>query len=463
MPTTVPVSKAEKFSLESDKKAFDTELRRKINFNIGKYDAAVSQGLALFKDHELARERASSIKADVVANLDKYLIEFEKNFTANGGKIIWANDDKEALKAIFDIIREKKAKTIVKSKTMTSEEIELNEHLEKAGIDVVETDLGEYIVQLRHEKPYHIVTPAMHLSKKDISELFHKKLNMPLTDDAQVLTLKAREILREKYLKAEIGITGGNFLIADIGGIAVTENEGNARMSTAFPKTHIAIVGIEKILPSINDMDLFWSMLSTSGTGQQVTVYNTIFTGPRKKTEKDGPDEMYLILLDNGRSKLLADAEKRQSLQCIRCGACLNTCPVYKNIGGHTYNSTYSGPIGSIITPHYKGMEQFKHLSFASSLCGSCTSVCPVKIDIHNILLLNRKESVESGLFDKYEKIGFDMWKAAMKSRTLMDLPTAGMKNFILRYLFKNSWAKRRELPKVAKKSFKQLWEERNK
>jgi L-lactate dehydrogenase complex protein LldF len=463
MPTVTPISVSEKFALESDKKAFDSELRRKINFNIGKYDAAVTHGLSLFQDHELARARASHIKADVVANLDKYLVEFEKNFTANGGKIIWANDDKDALKAIFDIIRDKKARTIVKSKTMTSEEIELNEHLEKAGVDVVETDLGEYIVQLRHEKPYHIVTPAMHLSKKDISELFHKKLNMPLTDDAQLLTLKAREILREKYLKAEIGITGGNFLIADIGGIAVTENEGNARMSTAFPKTHIAIVGIEKILPSINDMDLFWSMLSTSGTGQQVMVYNTIFTGPKKKTEKDGPDEMYLILLDNGRSKLLADAEKRQALQCIRCGACLNTCPVYKNIGGHTYNSTYSGPIGSIITPHFKGMEQFKHLSFASSLCGSCTSVCPVKIDIHNILLLNRKESVESGLFDKYEKIGFDMWKAAMKSRTLMDLPTAGMKNFMLRYLFKNSWEKRRSLPQIAKKSFKQLWEERGK
>lgn len=458
---TIPF--VDKFMEESDRKAFDAEHRRKVNFNISKYNTAVAQGLTLFSDHELARERASYIKANTIENLDKYLVQFEENFTRNGGKVIWANDEKEALKAIFDIIRIKNCKSIVKSKTMTSEEIELNEHLEQAGIEVVETDLGEYIVQLRNEKPYHIVTPAMHLSKKDVSELFHEKLGTPLTEDAQLLTLKARDVLREKYLKAEIGITGGNFLIADIGGIAVTENEGNARMSTTFPKTHIAIVGIEKMLPSINDLDLFWSTLATSGTGQQVTVYNSIFTGPRKKNEKDGPEEMYVILLDNGRSKLLGDVEKRQSLQCIRCGACLNTCPVYKNVGGHTYNSTYMGPIGSIITPHYNGMENFKHLSFASSLCGSCTSVCPVKIDIHNLLLLNRKESVEKGLFNKYEKIGFDLWKAAMKSRSLMDMPTAGMKNFMLRYLFKDSWAKRREMPLVAKKSFGQLWKERQK
>ncbi|MBC5775853.1 iron-sulfur cluster-binding protein [Pontibacter sp. KCTC 32443] len=455
------MSKLKQFLLDAETKSFDPNHRATIRFNIGKYNAAVQRGLTQYSDHELARERASYIKTNTIKDLDKYLMEFEANFTARGGKVIWARDAQEALKEIGEIMKRKRARSVVKSKSMITEEIHMNEFLEKNGVEVVETDLGEYIVQLAEQRPYHIVTPAMHMSKKDIAELFVRKLNIAPTDDAQELVSVARRLLRDKYTSAEIGITGGNFLLADVGGVAVTENEGNARLSTTFPKTHIAIVGIEKMLPSIMDLDLFWPLLSTSGTGQNVTVYNTIFTGPRQPHEKDGPEEMYVVLLDNGRTELLAQPEKREALNCIRCGACLNICPVYKNIGGHTYESTYSGPIGSVLTPHFSGMAENKHLSFASSLCGACTSVCPVKINIHNLLLLNRKQSVDMGLADKQEKTAFKFWLKAMKSRKLMNLAPSGIKNYVVKYILKDTWSKRREPMKIAPKSFNQLWKER--
>jgi L-lactate dehydrogenase complex protein LldF len=455
------MSKLKQFLQDAETKAFDLGHRSTIKFNIGKYNAAVQRGLTQYSDHELARERASYIKTNTINNLDKYLMEFEANFTARGGKVIWARNTEEALKEIGQIMKRKRARSVVKSKSMTTEEIHLNNYLEKNGIETVETDLGEYIVQLAEQRPYHIVTPAMHMSKKDIADLFVRKLNIAPTDNAEELVGVARRLLRDKYTSAEVGITGGNFLLADIGGVAVTENEGNGRLSTAFPKTHIAIVGIEKMLPSVMDLDLFWPLLSTSGTGQQVTIYNTIFTGPRQPNEKDGPEEMYVILLDNGRTDLLALPEKREALNCIRCGACLNVCPVYKNIGGHTYESTYSGPIGSVITPHYNGMAENKHLSFASSLCGACTSVCPVKINIHNLLLLNRRQSVEQGLAEKNERTTFKLWVKAMKSRRLLNMAPAGVKNFVLKQVLKDTWSKRREPVKVAPKSFNQLWKER--
>ena len=459
---SITMSNAEEFLKKSDLKAFDITHRKTINHNIGKYDAAVKNGASQFSDHELGRKRASYIKTQVMENLDKYLIDFESNFTKNGGKVIWASNVQEAQEAIMQIFKRKNAKSTVKAKSMTTEEIHLNDFLQANGVETIETDLGEYIVQLAGQKPYHIVTPAMHMSQKDVSKLFVEKLNIPYTDDAQELTLTARRLLREKYLTANIGISGANFLIADIGGIAITENEGNGRLSTTFPKTHIAIVGIEKLIPRMEDLGLFWPMLAHSGTGQQVTVYNTILTGPRKPEETDGPEEMYVVLLDNGRSDLLADIEKRQALNCIRCGACLNICPVYKNIGGHTYESTYSGPIGSIITPHFNGMKEFKHLSYASSLCGACTTVCPVKIDIHNLLLLNRKQSVMENLPSKGEKIGFSIWTMAMKNRKLMNFGGSWMKNLVINFLFKETWGKRRKNPVLAPRSFNQLWKESN-
>jgi L-lactate dehydrogenase complex protein LldF len=397
----------EQFLAKSTIKAADREHRRKINFNIGKYNAVVPKGKQQFMDLELARERAKNAKWKAIATLDKQLELFEATITRRGAKVIWAEDAQQALDAIGRICREKKCKTLVKSKSMVTEEIHLNDYLQSIGVNSVETDLGEYIQQLDGEAPYHIVTPAMHKSKEDVAKLFAEKLGTDPKATPEQLTLKAREILREKYVQAEIGVTGANFIVSDVGGIAVTENEGNARLSCAWPDTHIVIAGIEKVIPSINDLGLFWPLLATFGTGQQVTVYNSLVTGPRQPGESDGPTDMYVILLDNGRTNILADERQRESLYCIRCGACLNACPIYKNIGGHAYGVTYSGPIGSVITPHLQGMDEYKHLSFASSLCGNCTEVCAVKINLHELLLENRYESVRAGKTELLEKIAW--------------------------------------------------------
>jgi L-lactate dehydrogenase complex protein LldF len=454
---------AEDFIASAEVKAFDLKHRSIINYNIGKYDAAVARGLTRLTNLENAKRKAHVVKWKVMENLDKLLPEFEANFQRRGGKVIWANDAEEAQKEILNIIEKAGAKTVVKSKSMVTEEIHLNDFLTKNNIESLETDLGEYIVQLLGQKPYHIVTPAMHLSKEDIAKLFNERFGTPIDATPEQLTLKARELLRAKYVHADIGITGANFLIADSGSIAITENEGNARLCTTFPKIHIAIVGIEKMIPSIADLDLFWPLLSTHGTGQNLTVYNSILSGPRQTHETDGPEEMYVILLDNGRTNLLAQKDQRQALYCIRCGACLNACPVYKNIGGHTYETTYSGPIGSIITPHMKGMEEFKHLSYASSLCGKCSEVCPVKIDLHKLLLLNRRDAVKSNLSPIKEKWGWAIWKKGMLSRKITDYFGGSTKNFFLKFLFKHTWGHLREMPEVAQKSFSQQWQEKNK
>jgi len=376
---------AASFIAKSTIKAADLEHRRKINFNISKYNAVVPIGKSQFTDVNITRERAKNIKWEAIENLDKYLLEFEQKITARGATVIWANDTAEAQEAIGKICKERNCKTLVKSKSMVTEEIHLNDFLEASGIESVETDLGEYIQQLDGEPPYHIVTPAMHKSKEDVAKLFANKLGTKPDLTPEELTQVARIKLREKYTEAQVGVTGANFLIADVGGIAITENEGNGRLSCAWPKTHIAVVGIEKMIPSMHDLPLFWPLLATYGTGQKVTVYNSILTGPKQAGESDGPEEMFVILLDNGRTNLLANPTAREALYCIRCGACLNACPVYKNIGGHSYETTYSGPIGKVITPYLSGVDEYKHLSNASSLCGNCTEVCPMRINLHEL------------------------------------------------------------------------------
>lgn len=451
---------AEKFLIDAEKKVFDPEHRRKLSFNIGQYDKKVVEGKKQYANLELARERAAALKTKAIENLDKYLIEFEANFIKRGGKVIWARDAKEAQEEIIKVLRRFHTKTVVKSKSMVTEEIHINDALEKEGMESLETDLGEFIVQMRKETPYHIVTPAMHLSKEDVAKTFHEEKGTPLDYTPQQITAWVRKFLREKYVAAEAGITGGNFLIADIGGVALTENEGNAWLSMAFPKVHIAIVGIEKIIPSLNDMELFWSLLATYGTGQNVTVYNSILTGPRQAGETDGPEEMYVVLLDNGRTNVLEQPEQHRSLQCIRCGACLNACPIYNGVGGHSYASPYSGPIGAVLTPQLWGMKEYKHLSYSSSLCGRCTEVCPVKIDLHNLLLYNRRDAVKEKLSTSAKNLTWIFWKKAMMKRSAMEKGGAKLKNFIISRFFKKSWGNRRELPKVAPKSFNQIWRE---
>ena len=449
---------SEQFLIDAEDRVFNKEHRRKLAFNILQYDKKVVDGKLQYDDFETARQRAAMLKWKVMENLDKYLTEFESNFSKRGGKVIWAQDADEAISEMMRIMKHAKAKTVVKAKSMTTEEIHVNEALTAENIESLETDLGEFIVQLRNESPYHIVTPAMHLSKEDVAKTFNEKFKLPLTSTPKEITAFVREKLREKYQIADVGITGANFLIADSGSVCVTENEGNALMSIAFPKIQIAIVGIEKIIPTLTDLDLFWPLLATHGTGQNITVYNSISTGPRQDGELDGPDEMYVILLDNGRTQLLAQQEQRQALSCIRCGACLNGCPIYKGVGGHAYGSTYSGPIGSIITPHFKGMEEFKHLSYASSLCGKCTEVCPVKIDLHKLLLYNRRDSVEQKLNPFSEKFIFTIWKKAMLNRSLMNGGGSRIKNFFLRNFFRSKWGERRELPQGAPKASNEMW-----
>jgi L-lactate dehydrogenase complex protein LldF len=422
----------------------------------------VPKGKEQFTDVHLARERAKNIKWRAIETLDQQLEEFELNFTKRGGKVIWAETIEQAQAEILKICKEKNCKTLVKSKSMVTEEIHLNDFLEKNNIESIETDLGEYIQQLDGEAPYHIVTPAMHKSKEDVAKLFAEKLGTPANLTPEELTLVARQKLREKYVQAEVGVTGANFIISDIGGIAVTENEGNARLSCAWPKTHIAIVGIEKMIPSITDLALFWPLLSTFGTGQKITVYNTIINGPRQKNEPDGPDEMYVILLDNGRTNILANPKTRESLYCIRCGACLNACPVYKNIGGHAYGATYSGPIGSVITPHLSGMDEFKHLSYASSLCGNCTEVCAVKINLHELLLENRQEAVGQGMVSYGEKFAWKMWRMASLSRSMMNMGSGSMKNWVVNKVAKG-WNRHHSHLDFSKKTFNQLWKEQYK
>jgi L-lactate dehydrogenase complex protein LldF len=449
------------FMAKSTVKAADLEHRRKVNFNIGKYNATVPFGKEQFSDVHLARERAKNIKWRALEMLDQHLEEFEANLTKRGGKVIWAENAQQALDAVMEICKEKQCKTIVKSKSMVTEEIHLNDFLEKHHIESVETDLGEYIQQLDNEPPYHIVTPAMHKSAEDIAKLFAEKLHSAPNLTAEQLTLVARDKLREKYIQAEVGITGANFILADIGGIAVSENEGNARLSNAFPQTHIVITGIEKVIPSVNDLALFWPLLATYGTGQQITSYNTIISGPRQPGEPDGPDEMYVILLDNGRTNILANERTRESLYCIRCGACLNACPVYKNIGGHAYESTYSGPIGAVITPQLQEMGEWKHLSYASSLCGNCTEVCAVKINLHELLLENRHEAVKEGSAHWGEKVAWKVWKQASLHRTMMNLGNQKMKNWMVNKVFKG-WTQRRADLNFSTKTFNEMWRDKH-
>lgn len=450
---------ASSFIAKSNIKAGDLEHRKKINFNIGKYNAVVPVGKTQFSDVMLAREKAKQTKWKAIEHLDKYLEQFEIEITKRGAKVLWAEDAKQALEHVGRICKEKNCKTLVKSKSMVTEEIHLNHYLEKNGIESVETDLGEYIQQLDGEAPYHIVTPAMHKSKEDVAKLFAEKLGTDINLTPEQLTLVAREKLREKYVQAEVGVTGANFIISDIGGIAITENEGNGRLSCAWPKTHIVISGIEKVLPSLNDLALFWPLLSTFGTGQKVTVYNTVIAGPKQPNETDGPEEMYVILLDNGRTNLLANAAAREALYCIRCGACLNACPVYKNIGGHTYDTTYSGPIGAVITPHLRDMDEFKHLSYASSLCGNCTEVCAVRINLHELLLENRRESVVIGSAGIAERIAWKVWKKASLSRKMMNMSNGKTKNWIVNKVFKG-WTQHRSDLNFSQKTFNQMWED---
>ena len=445
------------FIKDSEKIAFNKRHRATIKFNISKYDAAVDRGRKRYSKLDLARERAAYIKRDAIHNLPDYLLQFEENIQANGAEVVWAEDAAEAILAVQKILKENQAELLVKSKSMTTEEVDFNEHAEAIGVESLETDLGEYIVQIAGEKPYHIVTPAMHKSKEDIAELFHEKFDTPEKSTPEFLTSYVRGLLRKKFTQADVGVTGANFLIADTGAIALTENEGNAMMTFSFPKVHIVIAGIEKIVPRMKDLGLMWPLLAAHGTGQQITVYNSIVSGPKKEGEQDGPEKMYVVLLDNKRSELYQKDDQFEALKCIRCGACLNACPIYKNVGGYTYDATYSGPIGSVITPFYKGFSKYNHLSSACSVCGKCTEVCPVRIPLHNMLLFNRRDAVKNGDTPLSWNLGMKAFEFAFMKRNRLDMMGGKAKNS-MGTMKKNAMGEKKSLPVFAKESFSKQW-----
>src|SRR3954451_13079323 len=429
-------------------------------------------------DYQELRTQANALKKHAIDNLDYYLEEFERNVQARGGKVVYCKDATEVSDFVLELAKQRGSKLIVKSKSMTTEEVDLNERLEHHGLEAVETDLGEYILQLAHEKPYHIVAPALHKTRYDVADIFTKELKIERETVPEKQTVIARGVLREKFLKADIGISGANFLIADSGAVAIIENEGNARLTTSAPKIHIAVAGIEKVIPRARDLAVFLKLLARSATGQLLSVYTSFLAGPRRPGEVDGPEEFYVVLLDNGRTKLLPDRSKRQSLYCIRCGACLNTCPVYRKIGGHSFPWVYSGPIGAIIPPQFMGVQHEPGLPFASSLCGACGEVCPVKIDIPKVLLELRSDVKKAETRDgqnRLERLGFRAcaWlmtkprlfefvgrmagamAPATDGRWIRNLPAPMNIGPV------SAWLSQRDLPPPPSKSFRELWRRR--
>ncbi len=456
---------AQLFAESATEYCHDLDHRARIQKALAGYEVKRDECKARFLDWEGARAAAAAIKQEVVNHLDKYLMQFAERFEARGGKAHWARDAAEAREIIAQIARENGVKRIIKSKSMTSEEIHLNEHLGAQGFDVFESDLGEFIVQLRNEPPYHLVFPSMHLTRHQISATFTERLGAERVTEPEELTMIARRLMRQKFCEADMGISGVNFGIAEEGLIAITENEGNARLTTALPRVHVALMGIEKLLPRLEDLALFLPLLATAGAGQHMTCYNSIFGGPKKAGEPDGPEELHVVLLDNGRSAMLADAEQRDALQCIRCGACLNVCPIFRNVGGHTYGTVYGGPIGSVITPHLRGLQDWKHLSFASSLCGACTQACPVKIDLAHHLLRNRRNAVQEKPPPEemrlWRAFAFLMrrprlYRAAAKVARLFQPLHGVVKGTALDPA--RAWTQSREAPKIAAESFTDWW-----
>jgi L-lactate dehydrogenase complex protein LldF len=422
-------------------------------------------------DWEELREAAHHIKDHVLRYLDFYLQQFEERCTRAGGHVHWARDADEANRVIVDIIRAHGQSEIIKVKTMTSDETRLNVALEAAGISPYETDLADLIIQLGVDRPSHIVVPALHRNRTEIRDIFRRTMHLEeLTDQPSALAAAARQFLREKFLRVQVGLSGANFAVADTGSVCVVESEGNGRMCVTLPRLLITLVGIEKVVPAFRDLEVFLQLLPRSATGERMNPYNSIWTGV---AAGDGPAEFHVVLLDNGRTTVLADEQSRETLDCIRCGACLNACPVYRQTGGHAYGSIYSGPIGAILTPQLQSMEHSRSLPYASSLCGACYEVCPVKINIPDILIHLRQRMVDKGEAPLGERL-------AMKAAgfALADAGRLGVVQKLARaaqWPFErdghlehlppplNAWTKSRDLPAMPRQSFREWWAMRDK
>ena len=411
---------------ELSKKALkDWHLQQALQSFGTRIQAMRNSAFSLLDNPEGLREQAYNIKKETLERLDEYLEHLEKNVIRLGGRVYWARDAFEARQLIETIALEKGVKTVVKGKSMVTEEIALNKALTDRGIEVSETDLGEFIIQLAGEPPSHLVGPAIHKTKEQIAELFSEKFGVKRMEDPQEMTMFARKTLRQRFLEADMGITGVNFAVAETGSIVLFENEGNIRLSTTLPKIHVAVMGIEKVIPTLEDLNVFLKLLARSTTGQKLSSYISIITGPKRDGERDGAEEFHLIILDNGRSRILADEELRETLYCIRCGACLDFCPVYLKIGGHAYGWVYSGPIGSILTPQLINKKLAYQLPYASTLCGACAEVCPVKINIPKMLLVLRNRLIEDPQWGKHTSMAergiFALYAYLMRNKWLYE------------------------------------------
>lgn len=472
---------AETFDRNARAALQDTQLRGALKNLAVTFGERRKSAIATVENWEGLRDKARAIKDETLLHLDKYLAEFSENAEKAGAKIHWARDGKEACAIVLRLLKEREATKIVKAKSMAAEEIHLNAALEKEGINPIETDLGEWIIQLANETPSHIVVPAIHKTKGQIADLFTEKVGIEKTEDVDVLTKTARRILRSRFAESEVGISGVNFGVAETGTILILENEGNIRLTTSLPKTHIAVMGIEKVIPKFTDLDVLLKLLPRSGTGQRLTTYQSLITGTKRNQSDEGPEEVHIILMDNGRSRMLAHPTTRQSLACIRCGACLNACPVYQAVGGHAYGSVYPGPIGAVITPQLIGIGKTKQLPYASSLCGACREVCPVKIDIPELLLHLRAEiaegTKETSTHKFSEKIAFGFYSFAWSRPMFYKLGTR-ISRLMQKFVAKDdkigeqkgllsklvppleAWTAWRDAPTVALKSFREIWNE---
>ncbi|WP_312108948.1 LutB/LldF family L-lactate oxidation iron-sulfur protein [Brevibacillus reuszeri] len=456
--------------IERAKRALDDEfLRNAVKYTTerlrdGKKNASAEQGY-----WEEWRERGRQIRLHTIAHLDYYLNQFIDNARANGVHIHFAYTAEEAAAITLDIAKKRGARTVVKSKSMVSEEVHINEALEQQGIESIETDLGEYIIQLAHEAPSHIIIPAIHKNRVQIAELLSKDAGETLAPDTTILAGFVRKKLREKFLEADIGMTGCNFAIAESGSIVLFENEGNARMVSTVPKTQITLMGMERIIPSWDDLEVMATLLPRSATGQKLTVYMSGISGPRRELDSDGPEEMHIIIVDNGRSLQLGDPEFQELLNCIRCGACLNACPVYRHIGGHSYGGPYSGPIGAVLKPALqKNVAEWDDIANASSLCGACYEACPVKIPLHDMLVYLRNRKVKAGHTSPEEALGMKGFGYIMSNhkrlKRVLRLGKLGQKLVLKDNVIKlklgplKGWNRYRHTPALPADSFRDKW-----
>ncbi len=474
----MPRIQTRNFTRASSRSIKDPQLRQALRrvgtgFDGARQDAIEEVTPAVW---EAWRDEARRIKAHTMDHLDFYLEQLQENVTKNGGQVHFAKDAAEANAVVARLVETRGVKVVTKGKSMVSEELDLNHVLESAGVEVFETDLGEYIIQLAGETPSHLVAPALHKTKEQVAQLFSDKLGVPYNDDIEEMARVARAALREKFLAADLGVSGANFLIAETGSLVIITNEGNGRLCTSAPRIHVGIAGMEKVIPSLEDLAVFLRLLPRSATGQRITSYVSMVSGPRRDEDEDGPEEFHLVIVDNGRSRMLADPKLREALYCIRCGACLNICPVYKQVGGHAYGWVYPGPIGAIVTPELVGLQEAKDLPFASSLCGACREVCPVKINIPRMLLHLRQELAEGAngadsSAAPVESVAARAFASVMSNPALLKVTTRAGRLLQAPLKYKDRitnvpfppfsrWTRSRDLPALPPRTFREIWEQ---